>query len=69
MVDRFVCLAERNSRKMLLIELPQKVAAIGGKCGAITNAELYAVIFPRARRRFCWQGPSSTPTRQKLTET
>lgn len=48
-VDRFVCLVERNSRKMLLIELPQKVVAIGGKCGAITNVELYAVIFPRGR--------------------
>ena len=49
LVDRYLCLAERDSRKMLLVPLPQKVVAVGGRTGAIGNEELYAALFPKGR--------------------
>ena len=48
-VDRYLGVCERVSRKMLLIKLPTKHVKIGGRCGAITNEELYNAMFPRGR--------------------
>ena len=49
LVERYLCVAERVGRRMLCIPLPTKKVEVGGRCGAITNEELYAAIFPRGR--------------------
>ena len=49
LVERYVVVAERVGRRMLCIPLPTKKVVQGGRCGAITNEELYAAIFPRGR--------------------
>ena len=48
-VERYLCTAERVGRKMLLVPLPVKDVAVGGRTGAISNEELYDAIFPRGR--------------------
>ena len=48
-VERYLGVCERNSRKMLLIKLPTRHVEIGGRCGAISNEELYNAMFPKGR--------------------
>ena len=48
-VHRYICMMERNSRKSLLLPLPVRTVAVGGRTGPISNEELVAVILPVGR--------------------
>ena len=48
-VHRFLCTAERDSRRFMLIELPTRLYVAGGRTGPISNEELYQAIFPVGR--------------------
>ena len=48
-VQRYLCAAERASRKMVLLALPEKFVKVGSRTGSIRNEELYAAMFPAGR--------------------
>ena len=48
-MQRYLCAAERHSRKYVLVPLPEKFVKSGSRTGAITNEELYQAMFPAGR--------------------